>query len=807
MIHREPNRQIYILTARQPIRLFQALIIILSLVFLLLSDKNAFADTPRGLVSGIITSRQNGEPLPNCNIVVDSLKIGTVSDSLGMFVLPLPFGKHHIEFNFLGFKKESRVAVLTASSPLLRLKIRLIETPLAGDKITVEAEQSVEESHSLRIERKDIERIPTTYSDVYRTIKILPGVTSNNELSSAYNVRGGNYDENLIFLNGYEVWRPFLLRSGVEENLSLVNPLMVKNLDFYNGVFPVRYGGKLSSALNVEYQGDFDRQLHGTASGNLFNFGLNLNQHWKKLNWSAGFRYADPSLFVTKLQTGGDYRPLFLDGQLLLNYRIDQRSQLEIFLLSALNRFNLLPDKWTGNYKTDPFGYDVRGVEIRYQGNKNYNYYTTLAGIRYKRPVNRQTFFTLSLARYASTEKQDDDLTGFVYYVPDAREPDKNNEFLKSRYERVHNRLTLVNYEPHIDLVSVTPDHNLEAGISGRFSRLKNTVNEYYLENGENVLELPIQNYRNQYLDFNDWSAYLQDEIRLLPVLKWQVGIRTTHSGYTREQLWSPRTSLDYRSSPLQTFSLSFGSYYQPPFFHELQNLQKTDRPLKSQQAIHYVLGWDRRFANKTRFKAELYYKKLRHIIPYYQDQMTLVYLTGTQASGYTYGLDLLIQGEIKEGLNSWIGYSYLNSKEKWAGESFYRRRPLDQHHTFRVFLQDKMPNHPNIQAHVRLLFGSGFLYHPQKAVLDPLTGQRYLQVNLDRLDEFSPYFRVDMGLSARLRLWGQQEGIFTAEVLNVFNHINMANYSWFEVQPGQIVRIPHIYTRRFLNLGAEIYF
>ncbi|NIT57310.1 MAG: hypothetical protein GWN00_14065 [Aliifodinibius sp.] len=195
-------------------------------------------------------------------------------------------------------------------------------------------------------------------------------------------------------------------------------------------------------------------------------------------------------------------------------------------------------------------------------------------------------------------------------------------------------------------------------------------------------------------------------------------------------------------------------------------------------------------------------------LIPFYLDELQLEYLGSNSHEGFAYGADLLLQGEIVEGVNSWIGYSYLNSKERSSdGSKAYQRRLLDQTHTLRLFVQDRIPQHPNVQTHLRFLLGSGFLFHPRQASIDPVRGDTTLAIDFSIRRDFQNYFRVDLGLSARFEIGHKGEIVVVGEVLNVFNHINVASYSWFQIFPGQPVRIPQIFTRRFFNVGLEVSF
>lgn len=225
--------------------------------------------------------------------------------------------------------------------------------------------------------------MPTIYSDVLRSVQILSGVTTNSELTSGYNVRGGSFDENLIYLNGYEIYRPFLLRVGVEENQTLINPNMVEKLTFYNGAFPASYGDKMSSALEVNYSSHHEEKLKGTFFASVLNAGLNLKSRINNFNWNLGARYAYPSAFLSSLKTKGDYKPSFSDIQFLGNYKISSNSSIEFLGIYADNRYDISPTNWSGNFGFLGRG-DHRGVSIKSTGDRVYSHLTGLLGVSYK---------------------------------------------------------------------------------------------------------------------------------------------------------------------------------------------------------------------------------------------------------------------------------------------------------------------------------------------------------------------------------------------------------------------------------------
>lgn len=775
------------------------------LILLICSYSDRLSAENLQILSGQVTSEVDDAPLPHCNITVFPGEIGTVTDSLGLYVLSLAPGEYSVHFSHLGYETITRKVRLRMGQGRTRLNIALPLLPVTAQTVTVLEDRDETPAILQKLAQQDIRQMPTLYSDVFRSIKILPGVTSNNELSSAYNVRGGNFDENLIYLNGYEIYRPFLLRQGVEENQSLINPDMVADVRFYGGAFPAEFGDKLSSALAVNYINRESDAIRTTARADLLHAGLAMQNHSGRLRWSFGARYANPGLFVNGLQTAGSYRPLFADVQLLGNYRLSSNSSLELFVMQAYNRFNLTPDVWSGNFKFNIL--DIRQIDIEYEGERNYIFQTGLAGLHYVRTFSPNTRWQFSGAVYRTSEDETADLRGDVFYIDNPIEPERGTrDFLKSRIERTDNDLTLNTLQLQTAFTHKTAAHAFRSGILFRRASLDNALNDFISEEGDDtILEAPQVEIAQQNLTFNTVSAYLQNVYTINQQWQLVAGLRGFYYDYNEEFLLSPRASLHYSPSVANQFTLSGGLYYQPPFFHELRNKDTAlGDPLKSQRAIHAIASWVHKFEKPLTLHMEVFYKKLDRLIPYYLDRLKLVYLDENSNEGFAYGMDVLLKGQLVKTLNSWIGYSYLNTQERPAGGA-YQRRLLDQRHTLRLFLQDRVPKHPFIQMHLRLLFGSGYRYFSRVQQEDPLSGETALVVDFENQRTFSPYARADMGLSARIKLPANREMVVVAEVLNVFNNINVAAYSWFQVFPGQPVRTPHIYTRRFFNLGVEI--
>lgn len=770
-----------------------------------------FAQEDKGKVTGKVIDKSTGEPLTNANIYVQPTDHGTISDAHGEFSILLPYGTYEIKLSYIGYEGISKTIKLSKKNPHFNIVIELEPKPLNQKEVSVTGKREIFSPVTQSLEKVDMQRMPTVYSDALRSVKILAGVNSNNELTSAYNVRGGNYNENLIYLDGFEIYRPFLITEGIEENQSIVNGDLVNDLNFNGGTFSARLGDKMSSALELTYKNNFDSSYSGTIRTGLLNSGATVYKRFGNLNLAGSVRYSYPTLFASKLQTEGNYHPTYLDVQLLANYNVSPSSNLELLLINANNKFQLVPDNWAGNFQTAYL--DVKEVLVEYNGSHDYTFNTGLIGLKYNNQLNSNVNYSLSGSAYSTKEEDHKNLSSDVYYSDDAYNVESTKEYLKSRYEYANDQLIMKDYELKSVLGIKSSIHAIETGLTLHYYNFTNTVDEYMYETGEDtVLDATYNTNLKQDVKFSAYSGYMQDIISFNKVVQVEAGVRVLRYEFTEETLVSPRASLNYFFNSLSSINLSCGYYYQPPFYYEVMDkvIENSRTTLKSQRSINFMASWDKKFADNNRFTADIYYKKLDKLIPYYVDQLKLVYGDNNNYEGYAKGFDLQYEGELVKGIKTWIGYGYLDTKERLAGSNApYVRRLLDQTHTLKIFLQDRVKNRPNFQSHVRLLFGSGYLYHPYISEKDPVTGKYYMKIDYNDSWVIPFYFRVDMGLTYKIELKNKKDITLIVDVMNIFNKNNIASYNWYHVFPQtrQPVGVPEMFSGRFLNLEAEMNF
>jgi len=777
------------------------------LLLLITINSNIFAQNEQITITGKVIDLETSKPLSNCNVSILNTNKGEVTDYSGSFTTTLDAKKCTLVFSYVGYETIQKSISLEENQSTTHVIIKMEPKEIEGEEVKIIADKNIPSTILQNVTPKDIQRMPNIYSDVLRSVQILAGVSTKSELSSGYNVRGGTFDENLIYLNGYEIYRPFLLRTGYEESQTTINPDMVKSLTFYNGAFPAKFGDRMSSALEVNYSNEHSNKIHGSIHADFLNMGINLNNKIGNLNWNIGARYAYPSAFLGGLQTRGDYNPSFSDIQLFTTYDFSKNSSLELLGIYSKNKIEITPKQWDGVFGFQTRG-DYRGVTFEYSGSRDYSQITNLIGTKFNHNFGTSNKINLSFAKYSTEEKEFYNLSSDIFYSPNAYSPYDDREYLKTRYENGDNSIKLDSYRFKLGLELKHNIHNFNFGTEYRSEKIDNKLDEYLFEIGDSTLhQKPVlDKYYNSY-KLNSLSLFLQDNIVFSSAFEMNVGLRYLRYEFSDENLFSPRIIVFYRPSIQHAISFSWGYYYQPPFLNELRSTKISS--LKSQRAIHYVAGWEYYFKKDMKFKAELYYKDLNNLIPFYYDVFKMIYTENNNREGYAYGLDLMIEGEVVEGMRSWFGYSYLDTRERKIGTTNYQRRLLDQTHTIQVFLQDRMPKHENWQSHLRFLIGSGYLYYPRVVVKDDETGDSYLEVASKNPMEFLYYLRVDMGLSTTFDFGDEYKLIVTTEILNLFDHYNIGSYQWAQVfkDINAAIKIPHILSKRFFNIRLEFKF
>ena len=672
--------------------------------------------------------------------------------------------------------------------------------------------------------------LPTVGNSIEALIMTLPGVVSNNELSLQYSVRGGNFDENLVYVNGIEIFRPFLVRSGEQEGLSFINPNLVSTVQFSAGGFDAMYGDKLSSVLDVRYRrptkfgGSFSLDLLG-ASAHLE--AASRNQKWRGI---VGARHKSNQYLLNTLPTQGDYRPAFTDVQTYLLYLPNPRLEFEFLGNIALNRYQFIPSSRQSRFGTsdNPLGLFIhfQGQEVSrfnsvfgafsttFRPHPNLQHRLTFSGFQ---TVEREHFDILGAYRLGGIDMGDDnepanlmgvgaflnharnDLNAIIYNVSYQGRLMRERVFLLwgVRFQR-EDILDHLNEWTMVDSMGFALPHPQTPLDSLDFNNtFRNPSRPPLLQNVFRA---------DHHLVSNRYTGFLQANFEVSPELAVVAGVRFSYWDFNNEFLVSPRASLTFAPRNLEnwTFRFATGVFHQPPFYREMRDLDgNLNHNIRAQRAIHFVGGvdhyltlWNRPF----RLTSEVYYKALSNLIPFEIDNVRIRYLAQNIGRGYATGVDFRLAGEVVEGAESWLSLSIMRTRESINGGPFIPR-PTDQRVNFNLFFQDHLRGSDNLRAHLNLVFGTGLPFGSPD-------GLRNLETLQNRGNfRLPPYRRVDLGLSYHIRAFNLGRLWLSAEIFNLFDMNNTISYLWISDFAGTQYAVANHLTSRRLNFRVSVNF
>lgn len=787
-------------------------------------------------ISGRV-SDSDKKPISYSVVNVLNTPVSTLTNLDGEFVLEYstsnPF---KIVISCLGYINDT-IPIDDVSKEKIKVETNLIPLVKIINEINIKAEQD-QALTSQRVKIPEIANIPSVSGNIESVIKTLAGVSSNNELSSQYKVRGGSYDENLVYVNGIEVYKPLLIRSGQQEGLSFINPDLVGSIRFFAGGFDASYGDKMSSVLDVTYKkpttsnysvsGSF---LGATAhyEGNSFN---------NRLTYIGGMRYKSNSYLVANMDTKGEYNPSFTDFQSLFEYQLNQKIRLSYLIHLGINTYQFFPENRTTSFGTDQ---NALKLSVFYEGLEDdyFNNTTQAFSIRYK--FNNYHESKLLFSYFKSNENISYDILG-EYWI--SQTENRTNTDSSATY---HIASFLNHAKNHLEaqVISVgynglyTPDeHTLKYGINIQSEMINDLLNEWDLLDSSGYI-LPVNTNTPQMLN----QAYAKNNIssqRLNTYINYvynldlenssiifNAGIRNSYWMLNNENIISPRFSLVFKPNEKATsFYFSSGYYYQPAFYRELRDRNGlVNKNIRSQKSVQYVIGadykfkmWDRPFV----FATEAYSKLMSNLVPYRADNVRLQYEGKNLANGYALGIDFKLNGEFVENAESWVSLSFLTTKENQSNDQYidetgkinypgYYPRQSDQLVNFNLFFQDYLPSNPGYKVHLTMHYGSRL---PASIPHQP----RY-----DLNFRIPPYRRVDIGLSklilgtekGRTGLINSKyikKGWINFEIFNLLNIQNTISYTWLKtVNQSELgsgyYGIPNYLTSRRINLKLSIQF
>ncbi len=814
-------------------------------VFFLLpaaAQKNPANQRKTALVVGKLLD-ENQNPLAGVSVIILGRQTGLVTSDSGTFRIRVPAEKAFaLVFSFTGYKTEQRNFLLNQKEEE-HIVVQLERGAHALEQVVVSDQRENRESGLIRVNPKNAINIPTPIGGIESLLKVLVG--SNNELTSQYSVRGGNYDENLTYINDFEVFRPYLVSNAQQEGLSIINPELTHSVNFYTGGFQARYGDKMSSALDIQYRkpagfagsvylGLLEQGLHleGTAANNRFTYLI-------------GVRNRNNSTLLSSQETKGTYAPSSSDIQAQFGYQLNKNTLLELLGTLSQTRFHLIPEssQLTSSIFS-PYYTANLGLDIFFSGQEKDDYQANLLGLSLSQQINSRLRLKWMVSRFEDKEQQNYDITG--QYLFGDRDFDKSS----ATYGQITNPLGAGAYQ------NFARD-NLDIAVWNATHKGYLTLDHHYLQWGVSA-ERQVVNYQLNEFQYQDSAGYslpydpgvpgissfakgqdkpgitrltgfVQDNLLFRDSGRFtlQGGVRYNYNTLNKELLVSPRLGASWK--PLHTkrdivYRAAIGIYDQPPFFREMLRPDGSlNTALKAQRSWQVVAGFDQNFKigdRPFRFTTEAYYKYLTRVDPYDINNVKIQYFALNDARAYTTGVDFRLFGELVKDAESWISLGFMRSREKI--DTFYYtytldslnhptdssktqagwvRRPTDRLFTLGIFLQDYLATNKNLKAYLNFLYGSNLPFN----IPGNLRYRNALQID--------PYIRIDVGFSALLldseksnrrshspfrsfdNIWA------TLEVFNIIDRANTISYMLIKDFSNTTYAIPNRLTPRLINL------
>ncbi|RPD45782.1 TonB-dependent receptor [Hymenobacter sediminis] len=805
--------------------------------------------TARVLVRGTVRDAA-GRPVEQVSVGVEGMAGGTNTDDEGRFVLSVlrpASGKAPVlVVRRLGYQTQRLPLELQETQ---ELTFTLAEDSRALGNVTVrgrtDAADTREQVSIIQLEPRTAKEIPSPFGDFSAVLKTLPGVASTNELTSTYSVRGGNYEENLVYVNGFEVYRPFLVTAATQEGLSFINPDLVNRVEFSTGGWQPKFGDKLSSVLNIEYKQPVKFGASATVSLVGGTAHVEAASPNKRVSYLAGVRYKNATYVFNSLQQQqGRYNPTFYDGQSLITVALGpkdnlDRTSLGIFNTIAHNDFRFNPESGESTFSTG--ANQLSRLYIVYGGRERMQYDTYQGGLNLRHQLRPNLQIELLGGLLYSREFEYRDVEAAYSIAEINRDPksedynsDINRRGAGSRFDHSRNNLTarIATLETR---GTWTPGERsaVRWGLKASRERIQDELNEYsFTDSADYVLDARrtrlVSDLR---LESTRLQGYLQHTYRFDSLKTLTYGLRLNHWSVNQQLTFSPRVQYAFTSArnPRLSWKAAAGVYYQPPFYRELryqsgapQAQQGALNPeLRAQRSLHFIVGNELQFTKwgrPFRFTGEAYYKYLTDVVPYDIDNVRLRYYAQNNAKAYAAGLDARVSGEFIPGTESWFSLGLLTTRENLTGDSLniyneaqtaiigrqpkgYIRRPSDQRLNLGVFLQDNLPGNPSLKGYVNLVFGTGLPFSPPD---DPdLRGTSKLTRS---------YKRADLGFTKVLTLRTaveeaggravQLKSLWASlEVLNILGADNLAGYNYVQDLNGRTYAIPNFLSRRLVNL------
>ena len=777
-------------------------------------------------IHGKVTDIDN-KPVEFVTVQIAGTAIGTTTNLDGDYSLSAPQSDTiRVVFTCIGYREERRT--LFDAKGDVTVNMRMQENSQLLDEVNVTAIR-VQTGQMQTMDTDALRASPSVSGNgVEALISTMPGVTSGNEMSSQYSVRGGSYDENSVYINGIEVYRPQLISSGQQEGLSIINPDLVGAIGFSTGGFTAEYGDRMSSVLDITYRQP--EAFEGTVSASLQGASLAIGQSSRHFSQLYGVRYKQNSSLLGSLEDKGEYDPRFFDFQTNIVYRPNEKWTVSLLGNIAINDYRFIPANRTTNFGTST---DAKQFKVYFDGMERDKFETWFGAgsITYRHSAT--TDFTLLASGYLSNEYVSYDISG-EYWLDQAGtsgEGGIGGELGVGRYqEHARNRLKTsvfsLGFKGHTNIRR----HSLTYGLTFNHESILDRSREwerrdsagFSLPFDPGALKVIYNLSSHNDISSNRFSAFVMDSYRLptsAGYLSLNAGIRFSYWDYNSEFLVSPRVNVGFvpDRNPNWTFRFATGLYYQSPFYKEYRvpvddgNGNRTvwlNPDIKSQRSYQVVLGSDytfRAFNRPFKISGELYFKALGNLIPYEIDNLKLVYSGRNETSGFATGLDLKLLGQFVPGSDSWVSFSLMKTQEDMNGVKV--PRPSDRRYAFSLYFTDYFPKFPKLKFSLRGIFSDGLPTTAPRTTRD----QGYFRT--------PAYKRVDVGLSYALLsppAEGQpREGIrrylksvwLGLDVFNLLDISNVSSYYWVTDVNEIQYAVPNYLTRRQINVKLTVDF
>lgn len=772
------------------------------LLVILLASLSSFAQT--FTLKGKVTDDE-GNALELATVSCMEQAAVTMTNLQGEFKITLRSADSVlVKFSMVGYNAKTRLLRNPKNTQTIQIQLHSME--LGGVTIT-EKRRQTEQMEQLDI--KDTKGVPSASGNVIEElIQQQAGVSTHNELSSQYNVRGGSFDENFVYINNVEVYRPLLIRSGQQEGLSIINPDMVEKVGFSSGGFAARYGDKMSSALDITYRRP--KAFEASATASLLGASAFIGTSNKKFSMSHGLRYKTNRYLLGSLETTGEYRPNQLDYQAYITYEPNNRWTLEFLGNISENHYNFKPKDRETSFGTME---DVKSFKVYFDGQEKDIFRTLFGTAAITRHIGDSTHIKLLWSAFRTKEQECYDIQG-QYWLNDTESSEQLG--VGTYAEHARNYLTGNVQSLKLILNRQLRQHNIEAGLTFKWEHIKEQSREYEMRDSSgysiphtsNRLDLIYALSSKQDLKSKRIEGYVQD------VFRWHrddthftlnYGLRFAHWSFNKETILSPRVSLAIVPGFNQdiTYRFSTGLYYQAPFYKELRDTTKTtnitvatlNKNIKSQRSLQFIAAMDYRFRLKERpykFTAEAYYKALSNLVPYNVQNVKVTYYGQNLCSGYAAGLDLKLYGEFVPGTDSWISLSFMRTQQKMNGQ--WIPMPTDQRYAVNLHFTDYFPGTERWKMTLRLAFADGLPFGAPHRGLDTQSFRAPAYKRADIGMSYLAYQSDNINRIGLKRIW------LGADCLNLFGISNVNSYYWVTDVTNHQWAVPNYLTGRQIN-------